>query len=509
MIRNSIWPLLLVALVSSPFFTVNLSAATYFVARPDTPVLNENGQESEEGDGTPQSPFTLLTSALYTVQSGDRIIVGDGNYSLEEGNFGPGTFGLMGVDNIKLLAARNASPIVTRFLFDDCSKIVVAGFTLAGRQFDEIAPGWQDMPTIVRACNGVEVDYTADFALRQQAIEEEFEDYFEILNTPIFLTGNLQDELPIGIDLVLCDQMQIRNNVIDGYWAGIQSRGSTKIRIQNNQVNHCVNGIFVTSLHSETEPIISRFLSIIGNRVTQCLDNGIDIRDDSTTVSVINNQVTYSGRNHISLINGVRNTVVRGNTVSDGGFYSETMRFPGSSAISINHCSGGNLISRNSASHQIDLTGIDGNGFIVDFMQGTRSQLSFNRSYRNMGSGINTTESPDTRITGNLLIENGWLSDEPNNGAGIKLSRATDTSQTIDGNLLMLNRTAGILMNDQLLRNNQDPEFSQTRVDRNFYVSESAPLITDGFGGELKTLLDVQTNSPWERRGQAIGPFCW
>ena len=242
--------------------------------------------------------------------------------------------------------------------------------------------------------------------------------------------------------------------------------------------------------------------------MTQCLDNAIDLRDSSSNVYIWRNDVTYSGIGHISLLGeeetgGISECAVAYNTVRYGGFYSETMRFPGSSAISVNKSLQGNRIFGNSVGEQIDLTFIDGNGIILDLMkEGASVLVSRNICYRNMGSGLNTTVSPNARIYYNLFLENGIGSSKLRNGAGIKLSRDDDVNQTIYGNLFAFNRAAGIITNDNIN--------DQKRIDRNGYISIFAPLIWDGFvpgQREYRSIRQIRIETGWERRGWAFGPL--
>jgi parallel beta-helix repeat protein len=101
----------------------------------------------------------------------------------------------------------------------------------------------------------------------------------------------------------------------------------------------------------------------------------------------------------------------------------------------------GNVVEGNLISYQIDLTGVDGNGFIADIIEGHRVISRNNIAYRNMGAGINFTKSPNCIIANNSLVENGYQQTvRPNNGSGIKLSRDQDIGYTIVNNIFIITK---------------------------------------------------------------------
>ena len=95
-----------------------------------------------------------------------------------------------------------------------------------------------------------------------------------------------------------------------------------------------------------------------------------------------------------------------------------------------------------------------------------------------------------------LFAFNGEGATERRRGAGIKISRDEDVGNFIVNNVFVLNRAAGILSSETI--------DLQQNVDRNFYMTDGMPLIWDGFNDgdrEYRSLLEVQINTPWERRG--------
>ena len=458
-----------------------LLAENYFV--------DDSAAASDDNPGTASNlPLRTIRAALEKVQAGDNVIVRPGDYRDEDSGFGPGVIpvfksGTVG-NEIRIVGTGNAR--VHSFLVQNCEYVRISGFRLMNEQFNEFQ-GWQDMPAIVRdvpADPSNPIDFTQSYSQRQNEIEAAFATYLNIIEELKYVTA---------IDIVNANHITVVVNRIDGYWSGIQCRGCSNVTIAENNISHCVNGIFAW----EPAPGLTDSL-IRENRVTQSLDTGIFIRRQSDNVRVVDNFVAFSGINHIALDSGVTNSVVSGNNVLRGGYYSETMVFPGSSAISINGCSEGNRIVDNWASYQIDRTGIDGNGAIVDLMlDGHSVQVSGNFLLRNMGSGLNLTVSPNTVITNNCFVQNGFLSDVPRNGAGIKLSRNEDIDNVIVGNMFINNRETGILSEMTISQ--------QLNVNFNFYqVPNGVPLILDGNNQNLlslESLLEVQIFTGWENSG--------
>ena len=453
--------------------------------------VDDSAVASDTNEGTSRDlPLRTINAALQKAQPGDRVVVRPGDYRDEDSGFGPGIIPVLksgtAAEEIRIVGIGMA--FVHSFLVKDCEYVRISGFRLFNEQFEEFE-GWQDMPAVVRdvpADPNNPIDFTQDYSQRSDEIEAAFATYFNVVEELKYVSG---------IDIVNASHITVTRNRIDGYWSGIQCRGCDNISILRNRISRCVNGIFAW----EPPPSLTNSL-IRENHIVQSLDTGIFIRRQADNVRVIDNYVAFSGINHIALDSGVTNCEVLRNLVRRGGYYSETMRFPGSSAISINGCLEGNRIADNWAGLQVDLTGIDGNGIIVDLMlDGSSVEVDRNLCWRNMGSGLNLTVSPNTVITDNVFMQNGFLSDFFRNGAGIKLSRNQDIDNVITGNSFIDNREAGILSSMTI--------FQQTNVDFNFYdVPDGVPLIWDGFGGgalSFQSLLEVQTLTGWENSGES------
>lgn len=472
---------LLVVLAANVICHHPAHAKRFFVA--------QTSNASDENRGSRKKPFATIAFAVSKARPGDSIIVGRGDYRQEDSGWGVGTVPILnsGIQRkaIKILAEQPGHCVVSKFLIQDAHHLVIVGFEFRGLPFSEVA-GWQDMPTIVRdAWHPERPDFTQNWDSRRELIETEFATYFQLVEDLEYETA---------IDLENCTDISIDANHVDGFWAGIQTRGCSQLTIENNTIAHCVNGIYSwLPAPALTDSVIR------GNSIQQCLDNGIDLRQQCRNVRVTSNTLTFNGRSHVSLQNGAADCVIADNWMSHAGYYSETMQFPGSSAVSIHSSLPGNQIINNYIAYQTDLTGIDGNGIILDLLKdGSEASVEGNYVWRNAGSGINTTLSPNARITMNVIAESGFGATQFRRGAGIKLSRTADTNQTIVGNYFLFNRAAGILSEDTILE--------QRRINRNTYFSRS-PLIWDSFQeGERSydSIWQVREHTPWEKEGMGI-----
>ncbi len=447
---------------------------------------------SDDNVGTRDDPLRSIGFAVSLAEPGDIVFVGPGDYRNEDTGFGPGVIPVLNSGTAKrpliIRARTQARPVVGSFFLKQCSNVVVKGFRVTGLDFDSVED-WQPMPTIVRDIDPKlpRPDFTADFETRRDQIEREYSTYFQLVNDLGF---------DIGIDIENCQSIIVSQNVVSGYFAGIQCRGAKHVKIFDNRISECVNGIFTFGLSDNDVPSLNEG-QITYNTIEQCLDNGIDIRAGARNILIRLNRIFLNGRSHISLQGGTSNSTVAWNTVRDGGYYSETMEFPGSSGISLNDVGDDNVVVGNRVSRQIDLTGIDGNGIILDFLQdGATASVVNNRSAQNMGAGLNLTDSPGNHIARNLFLSNGVGATERRQGCGIKISRDSDVDNVIVGNVFGFNRVAGILSSDTIVQ--------QQNVDRNLYLTSGEALIWDGYDdGERQyfTLRDVQENTSWETSG--------
>ena len=457
----------------------------------DSIFVSKAANASDDNPGTINLPLATIAEGIARANPGDAVVVQSGDYRLEDSGWGEGVIPLVSKtgtaeDTIRIVGRDR--PKVGSFLVRDSSHLLVSGFRVVGSNFFA-QNNWKAMPAIVRdipADQGPPIDFTSNWEERREAIEAAFETYFSVIDDLGFTSG---------FDVLSSDHLTLSNNVVTGFWSGIQCRAASNIRITANRILHCVNGIFTFA----PEPALSDS-TIARNIISQSLDTGIFVRRGSSNVRVLGNRVSFSGINHISLAEGCTDCIVSRNRASRGGFYSETMQFPGSSAISLNDCDSGNVVSFNIAVGQVDLTGIDGNGMILDFMKEDASTtVTWNFSALNMGSGLNLTASPGSRIHWNTFIRNGHLSTARRTGAGLKLSRQQDVDNRITRNLFHLNSEAGIISSNTLQL--------QQLVDFNCYVTRfPVPLAWDAFNdgqASYETLQELQTETGWEMHGKA------
>ena len=453
-------------------------ARKYFVTR--------GPQGADSNDGTSHSPLRRIATAIRRATPGDKVIVMGGDYRQEGSGWGKGIIPIVDKDassgaTIEIRPAVGATATLGRILIRRSSNIRIQGFQFAGTKFERVA-NWQDMPTTVRdSFSTNRPDFTGPYEDRAGQIENEFQTYLGLINT-------LRDTP--AIELEDSTRIVVRDTIVDGYFAGVQCRNSSQVRVFNNQFSHNVYGVVAW------EGLIDS--DIYGNKITQSLDNGIDIRGSSRSVLIQDNDVSYSGHSHVVLLDGVSKCRVLANDVYYGGYYSETLEYPGNSAISVNDCGQGIFVENNWVAFERDSTGIDGNGIILDLMRGgSRVTVRENFVWQNEGAGLNTTESPNALIIGNVFLENGFGPTQNSRGAGIKFSRAGDVDQTATGNRLLFNYSAGIQSSGTIA--------AQRRIDENLYRTEGTPLIWDSENpstGTFFTIESIRSELGWELSGR-------
>ena len=297
-----------------------------------------------------------------------------------------------------------------------------------------------------------------------------------------------------GIEVSDSREIVVADNTFRFYTYGVQvANGSSHVLIEDNEFTYCQNGIFTW----EPDPAITDS-TIRGNTFRQSFNNGMMVRETPTGVLVEGNDLAYSGTSHITLLNGGTRCTIRGNVAQFGGYYTETMEFPGSTAISVHTSHEGNVVENNFAAYHVDPTTYDGNGYTADLMRdGAGVTFRNNIAYRNMGSGIRTIESPNCVLLHNTLVENGHLQVDPRVGAGISLARDEDVGHVIANNLLIDNLTAGIKSSFTIE--------AQARIDYNLYATaDGTPYLWDSdlFGKRsYQTLEAIRSATGWEAHG--------
>ncbi len=467
--------------------TVN--AATYHVATEADGASDDNDGLSISANGA-TGPWKTLSKAASLATAGDTVLIYDGDYRSEETGWGPGTIYIENSGNsidqpIEFKVADGNEAFVDTILVHDKRWISLHGFTFINPDFN-LPATWQDMPEIV-VDEDIAIDFDVDFEAREPIVRQRFSTFMGIKD-------ELQAVYSNAIDIKSSENITVKYNFIQRYAFGIQVRdNSSNITIEHNDISYCFEGIFTW----QPAPSISDSV-IRKNRLRQIFNNAIMVREFANNVLIENNTIHYSGTSHITVIADSTNITIRNNLARFGGYYTETMTFPGSSAINIHTSGPGNVVEGNWATDQVDLTGIDGNGFIADLMRdGASIVFRNNIALRNYGSGLRTTISPNTQILNNTFVDNGFGAGTTTNGGGIQLARDQDTDNTIQNNIFVNNNPAGIksyrLLDDQAL------------IDNNLYYSvDGAPLIWDGFNADERafyTIDQIISDSGWEANG--------
>jgi parallel beta-helix repeat protein len=237
------------------------------------------------------------------------------------------------------------------------------------------------------------------------------------------------------------------------------------VTVADNEVHHCYTGIFsyepnYSSRASVTDAVVR------GNHCTQNLDAGISLSYGARRILIEGNRCEFNAISHISTHHAVADVVIRGNVVAHAGHYTETMEWPGSSALNAGFGIDGLVIENNRASFQLDPTGWDGNGIIVDTNDdlGAIDTLPLVRNnvlYRNQGSGITITRSRGCTVVHNTCVENGYAAASPDNGAGVRLSQSGSVGTLVANNLFAGNAWGGLWVDSAFA--------AQSLLDHNLY----------------------------------------
>jgi hypothetical protein len=447
---------------------------------------------SDDNPGTRKDPLKTIRAAIELANPGDRVIVQPGDYRSEDTGFGPGKIPVevSGTESDPILIRGVDQPKVNGFVVRDVEHVMLDGFLVKDRDFDSTR--FINMPSLIidqptSLLDGV--DFTQPFSTRENLVNSVFSPYFTLIDDFNYSSG---------FDVQRSHNIRISDCRISGFWSGIQLRSCSEVKIVRNQITRTNNGIFVFS-QDELPGATDCYIGF--NRVSQCLSAGIDIRSNSSDILIESNSVQFSGLSHIRLGRGVKNSTVSRNIARRGGFYSETMEYPGSSGLNLHFAAEGNLLEHNFVSHQIDETGVDGNGIILDLMEGPQAIVRNNWSGSNSAAGIATTISPNAIIENNILAYNGFQNDTFRIGAGIRLARDEDINNQITGNLFLSNREAGIVGFRVIGQ--------QLDIDRNIYFGgNSIGLIWDGFDTNdrnYRSIQEIRDTTGWEPGGVELG----
>ena len=303
---------------------------------------------NDDNLGTQQSPLRTITEALSRVNPGDQIFVLQGDYRTEDTGFGIGKIAIQKsgtpIEPIQVVGV--GLPKVNGFVIRNVHDIAVSGFNLLNSEFDHSR--FVSMPTIQLDQPRetlADVDFSQPFSNRENLINSAFESHFSFVEDLDYSNG---------FDLKQANDITIKNCRISGYWAGIQLRSCSNVALTHNNISETNYGIFGFS-QDDLPGLTDSF--ILSNQITQSLAAGIDVRSNSTNVRIGFNVIQYSGTSHVRLGDGVSNCRVHGNLMGRGGYYSETMMYPGSSGLNLHGAGADNFVTGNFIYQQIDLTG--------------------------------------------------------------------------------------------------------------------------------------------------------
>lgn len=470
-------------------------AATYHVNA-------ASGNDSASG-GSAQ-PWKTFRKAAETAVAGDTILFSNGVYdsgwyfsggSIKNSGSGAGAF-------IRFQAAAGQTSV----RFSRGSFIGIKGLQyieIAGFIFEGPVTQWLPTP-MSESVSSMYVDdasvgrIPANDPARATKINQKFATYMRLSNEVENGNGSW-GSYSAGINILQSDggtpprHIILRDNKISRYWAGINaSHNGDDITIERNEISQCKHGIYVGRNAGINNSLIQE------NTVQQNLSAGIKLYH-SNNVTVQKNIARFNGIEHISFQDDSANNRILDNDVRYGGHYCETMGAPGGSAINVHTAAGQNRIERNLAAYHFDLSGNDGNGIIMDLPRsGATHIVQNNILYRNMGSGISTTESGGNTIVNNTLVENGYQNTWNANGAGIRLARVNDTNNVIVNNLFYRNAKSCFL---------SSPGFNaQAAVNHNLYFPASGTPFIDG-PSDYSNLTDIRNNTPWEDNGVSGDPL--
>ena len=450
-----------VASVSGVSFTAtftgtgNQAAAqhnTYYVSKASGASDSNDGLAASYVSGT-HGPWTTVSHAASTAIAGDVVLVAAGTYS---GNVTIANSGNSSAPIRFYAASSSANPTITGTVVISGKQYVeVRGFTVVGAK---TLPGnWQDMPAVVIDSPGTVVNQSVAWTSgRQTAVNTKYATYVNTANA--FFSPYSE-----GFNLGSSSNLVIAQNTVSLHTIGIlPGSGCSNITVDSNNCFHCYVGI--ENSGSGTALTTSTFSR---NHCYQNLLHGMEVTGAATGITVSNNLCEYNALCHISVTSNVANCTISGNTARYGGYYAETMQYPGPSAIDLFSVGAGNVVDGNLAEYQIDVTNTDGSGFIADT---STSPITFtnNVSYRNQGRGICLTATNNNRVINNTLVQNGYQTTSATQGSGV-VCGPSSTGNTIENNIFVGNHYANFYSESAL---------SSHTVDYNLYDT-SLPLVRD------------------------------
>ena len=449
-----------------------------------------------------QNPTTPCTAsrAMTNASAGDTVYFRAGTYgsTAEPANYQPAKSGTASAAIVFSAYTGETPLIVGGFLVNGKQWIRLSGFTLRGG--NPPPANWQDMPAVVVDDPSVgPISPDEDWSTREAKVRRKYATFMAWYDS-------ISENWTSGIDLVGASHVTVSNNTLSNYASGVNLRGASSfVTVENNEVHHCYIGIF--SYEQNYTVSISVSDSIIrGNHCHQTMDSGIGISFGAHRVTIESNRCEFNALSHIATHHGTSAITIRGNVVAYGGYYTETMEWPGSSALNAGFGADSLVIEGNRASFQLDSMGWDGNGIIIDTNDdlgpiAIAAVVRNNILYRNQGSGITLTRSRNCTVVNNTCVENGYNASSPYNGAGLRLSQ-TQSTGSIAANNIFSDNSRGALWLD-------GPFGDQASIDYNLYRVTSGSLsVARDSAHSYTTVAAFRTATGREQHGvQAVPNF--
>jgi len=387
-------------------------------------------------------------------------------------------------------------PILRGFEFRNVSNYIVTGFTFTNRAF-RIPATWQPMPATVVDDPSVVIDPNESWTTRQKKVERKYSTY-----TNIYYQLDYDTSWVDNIRMRGCRDMRIISNTFWGVTAGIYMYKQCRaIEVAYNYFYQVLCGVLTYGVSGDGFTV--KDSRVVSNTFRQLFSTGLSLTHGACSNLIAYNDSQYSALDHFALHHYASNNVVRNNTGMYGGFYSETMEYPGSSAFNCHYAGMGNVFDGNVAAYQYDPTLNDGNGFIADMMyNGWGVTFINNVAWRNT-RGFALTESPNCRIVNNTVAESGWTTNLTFHvGAGIMFARTKDTNNVVVNNIFYENNIG--LDGYQLMP-------KQKTIDYNLYYSSSGkPMMWNGWETNEQcyySVAAIRAGTVWEDHGVEGAPL--
>lgn len=452
-----------------------------------------NGTDSAAG--TLAAPWRTINKAASSVQAGDTVWVRGGDYANESQTYISARAGTPAAP-ITFAAYPGERPAVRSFEFNTVSNYIIIGFTFTNCAF-RIPPTWQPMPATVVDDPSVVIDPNESWTTRQKKVGRKYSTYTNIVYQFDYDTS--------WIDLISmqhCQNMRFYSNTFWGATAGIYLRRQCKdIEVAHNYFYQCLCGLLTYGQSGEGFTV--RDARIVSNTFRQMFSTAVSLTHGACSNLIAYNDSRYSALDHFALPHDTSNNVVRNNIGMYGGFYSETMEYPGSSAFNCHYAGPGNVFDGNFAAYQYDPTLNDGNGFIADMMHNNWGVTFINNVVWRNTRGFALTESPNCRIINNTIVESGWTTNLTFHvGAGVLFSKSKGTNNVVVNNIFYEN-TIG-LDGYQLMP-------KQKKIDYNLYYSSSGqPFMWNGWETNeacYYSVAQIQAATVWEDHGVQGNPM--